>query len=203
MLQLRATFCQRWRHILGPRGNVPLHLRSRRSARNRAKNGDYHGKKIGKKGLDRPERLRPSRTTWDPTRCSLLLHKSCTERTLKGMARSPFDSQRRWPKQDAGAMGKLLSTTWRFSNAHKDLRGIAPRMATTTAARSARWSGPAGTTRHFKDNLGSDAIQPPRAKGCCTKAKGIGRMLEPQPFHISGGRRPRSPSRRAVPWRQT
>ena len=128
------------RHILVPRGNAPLLLRSRRSARNRAKNGDYHGKKIGKKGLDRPERLRPSRTTWDPTRCSLLLHKSCTERTLKGMARSPFDSQRRWPKQDAGAtsMGKLLSTTWRFSNAHKDLRGIAPRTATTTAARPAR-----------------------------------------------------------------
>ena len=165
MLQLRATFCQRWRHILGPRGNVPLHLRSRRSARNRAKNGDYHGKKIGKKGLDQPERLRPSRTTWDPTRCSLLLHKSCTERTLKGMARSPFDSQRRWPKQDAGAMGKLLSTTWRFSNAHKDLRRIAPRTATTVPRQQdlQERSGPAGTTRPFKDTLGSDTMQPAAA----------------------------------------
>ena len=60
-------------------------------------------------------------------------------------------------------MGKLLSTTWRFSNAHKDLRGIAQKSATTTAQDLQDRSGPAGTTRPFKDNLGSDTMQPAAA----------------------------------------
>ena len=139
-----------WHHIARSSRQCATSLKLTKICAESRKNRRLPRHKICKIGLGRPERLRPSRTTWDPTRCSLLLHKSCTERTLKGMARSPFDSQRRWPKQDAGAMGKLLSTTWRFSNAHEDLRRIAPRTATTTAARPARkvWNGRNDQTPH-------------------------------------------------------